>query len=391
MSIELKLDRDPTTPAKTAETGLRKSDLTENAVLTQVEDLSDEEKHQVQEFAKQIDISDSSIVRNYGTSIQEKSKTIASSTLSNVKTKDTGAISDSLIRMVVAMSAAKDDDGRNDFLSKFFRKVQVAGKNYIVRRQDAEKTLENIEKQLVGHQLKLTSDIKMLERLWNDNWEMFKALTLYIKAAEIAIEEARAGKLAELQRNAEESGKPEDAMLANKFAGDINRFEKRVTNLRLTRTICLQSAPQINMLMQDDEDLVDKLQSSIINSMSICRSQIAMSIAAKNNLNAATAANAVDDFTNEMLRRNAEQFHIGVVESAKAINRQIVDTDTIEYVTNEIVSAVVDYIAIENESAENRRNAVAVIAKSEHDLVHGVMSAVAQSAHGSAMTTPAST
>ena len=332
MSINLVLDGAANVPAEQPETGLRKAELTTDQVLSKVEELTDEEKQQVDSFAAKIDVSNTDIVLNYGATAQKKSATVASRTLQNVKTKNTGEVSELLIQMVTTMDAAEGGNDHKGFLTNFLSKLKVAGKTYMVKQQDVEKTLNDIEKKLEGHELVLKKDIKMLNDLWAENWETFKELTLYIKAAEIAIEQARSGKLVELQQQAEASGKPEDAMLADKFAKSINQFEKRLNDLRLTRTSCLQSAPQINMLMQNDEDLTMKLRSSIIITMPLWRKKIAMSIAMQNNLEAAKAANMVDDATNRMLREQAAQFHMGVVESAKAINRQIIDTETIEFV-----------------------------------------------------------
>lgn len=391
MAINLVLDGAPIAPTGQPQTGLRQVETTPEEVLSQVEELTDEEKQMVDNFAAKIDVSSTDIVLNYGASAQSKSAMVATRTLQNVKTKNTGEVSGLLIQMVTAMDVAETGGGRQGPLRDFLSKMRTAGKSFMVRQQDVEKTLNDIEKQLEGHELKLKADIKMLNDLWDENWETFKELTLYIKAAEIAIEKARTGKLVELQQQAEASGKPEDAMLADKFAKSINQFEKRLTDLRLTRTSCLQSAPQINMLAQNDEDLTMKLRSSIIITMPLWRKKIAMSIAMQNNLEAAKAANAVDDATNRMLREQAVQFHTGVVESAKAINRQIIETETIEFVNNEIVDAVTDYIAIEKEGAENRRKAANILAQSERKLVQGVMGAVAQSAQGSAMVTPAET
>lgn len=388
MSINLVLDGAANVPAEQPETGLRKAELTTDQVLSEVEELTDEEKQQVDSFAAKIDVSNTDIVLNYGATAQKKSATVASRTLQNVKTKNTGEVSELLIQMVTTMDAAEGGNDHKGFLTNFLNKIKVAGKTYMVKQQDVEKTLNDIEKKLEGHELVLKKDIKMLNDLWAENWETFKELTLYIKAAEIAIEQARSGKLVELQQQAEASGKPEDAMLADKFAKSINQFEKRLNDLRLTRTSCLQSAPQINMLMQNDEDLTMKLRSSIIITMPLWRKKIAMSIAMQNNLEAAKAANMVDDATNRMLREQAAQFHMGVVESAKAINRQIIDTETIEFVNAEIIGAVEDYIAIEREGAENRRKAAEILQQSESNLVRGVMGAVAQSVQGSSMVTP---
>ena len=349
--------------------------VTAEQVLSQVEQLSPEEKAQVEAFAERIDLHKPEIVTNYGATVQKQSAAIATKTLQDVKTKNTGEVSDLLVQMVVAMDGMEGGKDQSGFLSGLLKKLKVSAKSIQARNESAEKTLERIEKQLEGHKLGLQKDIAMLDALYEENWETFKALTMYIRAAEIALERARNGELQELYRRAQESGLPEDAMVADNFAKTLDQFEKQIHNLRLTRTSCLQSAPQIKMLQHNDEDMVIKLQSSIVNTMPLWRKKIAMAIAIQNNLQAANAANAVDDLTNRMLREQAAQFHTGVVESAKASQRSIIDIETIDYVNKEITGAVLDYIAIEQKGAQDRKAAVSVIANSERELVQGILSA----------------
>lgn len=351
--------------------------ITAEQVLTEVEQLTEEERKQVEAFADKIDLHKSEIVTNYGATVQKQSAAIATKTLQDVKTKNTGEVSDLLVQMVVAMDGAEGGKDHGGFLSGFLKKVKGTAVTVRTRNESAEKTLERIEKQLEGHKLNLHKDIAMLEDLYDENWQTFKALTMYIKAAEIALDRARSGELAELYRKAQQTGLPEDAMLADDFAKSCDQFEKQVHNLRLTRTSCLQSAPQIKMIQHNDQDMAMKLQSSIVNTMPLWRKKIAMSIAINNNLQAAQAATAVDDLTNRMLREQAQQFHLGVVESAKASQRSIIDVETIDYVNREITGAVLDYIAIEQQGAADRRAAVGVIANSERELVQGILSATA--------------
>ena len=374
--IQLVLDGVPEEPAADP-VQEQENALAAQKVLSEVEKLSAEEQAQVEAFAKKIDLHKSEIITNYGATIQKQSAAIATKTLQDVKTKNTGEISNLLVEMVVAMDGVEGGKDQGGFLSNFFKKIKGAAITTRTRNESAEKTLERIEKQLEGHKLNLQKDIAMLDALYDENWKTFKALTMYIKAAEIAIEDARSGELAELYAKAQASGLPEDAMLADNFAKNLDQFEKQVHNLRLTRTSCLQSAPQIRMIQHNDQDMTLKLQSSIVNTMPLWRKKIAMSIAINNNLQAAQAANAVDDLTNKMLREQAAQFHLGVVESAKSSQRSIIDIETIDYVNKEITGAVLDYIAIEQKGAQDRRAAVQVIANSERELVQGILSATA--------------
>ena len=374
MAIDLVLDGAETAAQPTA----LAPEVTTESVLAEVEQLTPEEQKQIEQFAGKIDIHKSEIVMNYGATIQKQSASIATKTLQDVKTKNTGEVSSLLIEMVGAMNGLSGGEDKGGFIQRFMQKVKGKALTVRTRNESAEKTLERIEKQLEGHKLVLQKDIAMLDDLYNENWETFKALTLYIKAAELALNKAKNEELPTLYAKAQETGLPEDAMKADEFAKQCDQFDKQVHNLRLTRTNCLQSAPQIKMIQHNDMDMAMKLQSSIVNTMPLWRKKIAMSIALNNNMQAVAASNAVDDLTNKMLREQAEQFHLSVVESAKASQRSIIDIETIDYVNKEVTGAVLDYIAIEQQGQKDRQNAVAVIARSEQELVQGVLSATAQ-------------
>ena len=374
MAIDLVLDGAETAAQPTA----LAPEVTTESVLAEVEQLTPEEQKQIEQFAGKIDIHKSEIVMNYGATIQKQSASIATKTLQDVKTKNTGEVSSLLIEMVGAMNGLSGGEDKGGFIQRFMQKVKGKALTVRTRNESAEKTLERIEKQLEGHKLVLQKDIAMLDDLYNENWETFKALTLYIKAAELALNKARNEELPALYAKAQETGLPEDAMKADEFAKQCDQFDKQVHNLRLTRTNCLQSAPQIKMIQHNDMDMAMKLQSSIVNTMPLWRKKIAMSIALNNNMQAVAASNAVDDLTNKMLREQAEQFHLSVVESAKASQRSIIDIETIDYVNKEVTGAVLDYIAIEQQGQKDRQNAVAVIARSAQELVQGVLSATAQ-------------
>ncbi len=378
MAIDLVLDGVDNAPAPSSVAPA----VTTETVLAEVEQLTPEEKAQIEQFAGKIDLHKSEIVMNYGATIQKQSASIATKTLQDVKTKNTGEVSSLLIEMVGAMNGLSGGEDHGGFIRRFMQKVKGKAITTRTRNESAEKTLERIEKQLEGHKLTLQKDIQMLDALYDENWETFKALTLYIKAAEMALDKARNEELAALYAKAQETGLPEDAMKADEFAKQCDQFDKQVHNLRLTRTNCLQSAPQIKMIQHNDMDMAMKLQSSIVNTMPLWRKKIAMSIALNNNMQAVAASNAVDDLTNRMLREQAEQFHLSVVESAKASQRGIIDIETIDYVNKEVTGAVLDYIAIEQQGQRDRQNAVKVIAQSEQELVQGVLSATAQRNNG---------
>lgn len=373
MAIELVLDGENTSPSS----AIVPTEETQQ-ILEKVEQLTPEEQKQITDFAKKIDIHKTEIVTNYGETIQKQSASIATRTLHEVKTKDTGEVADLLIEMVGAMNGVAQKEDTGGFISEFFKKVKNKAITVRSRNESAEKTLERIEKKLQGHQLVLQKDIQMLDDLYDENWNTFKALTLYIKAAEIALDKALNEELPAMYAKAQQTGLPEDAMLADDFAKQCDQFDKQIQNLRLTRTTCLQSAPQIKMIQKVDQDMAMKLRSSIVNTMPLWRNKLAMAIVQQNTITAVNASNAVDDLTNRMLQEQATQFHTAVIESAKASQRSIIDVETISIVNKEITDAVLEYIAIEEKGRQDRKQAVKVIADSERDLIQGVLSAKKQ-------------
>lgn len=373
MAIELVLDGENTSPSS----AIVPTEETQQ-ILEKVEQLTPEEQKQITDFAKKIDIHKTEIVTNYGETIQKQSASIATRTLHEVKTKDTGEVADLLIEMVGAMNGVAQKEDTGGFISEFFKKVKNKAITVRSRNESAEKTLERIEKKLQGHQLVLQKDIQMLDDLYDENWNTFKALTLYIKAAEIALDKALNEELPAMYAKAQQTGLPEDAMLADDFAKQCDQFDKQIQNLRLTRTTCLQSAPQIKMIQKVDQDMAMKLRSSIVNTMPLWRNKLAMAIVQQNTITAVNASNAVDDLTNRMLQEQAAQFHTAVIESAKASQRSIIDVETISIVNKEITDAVLEYIAIEEKGRQDRKQAVKVIADSERDLIQGVLSAKKQ-------------
>ena len=373
MAIELVLDGENTSPSS----AIVPTEETQQ-ILEKVEQLTPEEQKQITDFAKKIDIHKTEIVTNYGETIQKQSASIATRTLHEVKTKDTGEVADLLIEMVGAMNGVAQKEDTGGFISEFFKKVKNKAITVRSRNESAEKTLERIEKKLQGHQIVMQKDIQMLDDLYDENWNTFKALTLYIKAAEIALDKALNEELPAMYAKAQQTGLPEDAMLADDFAKQCDQFDKQIQNLRLTRTTCLQSAPQIKMIQKVDQDMAMKLRSSIVNTMPLWRNKLAMAIVQQNTITAVEASNAVDDLTNRMLQEQAAQFHTAVIESAKASQRSIIDVETISIVNKEITDAVLEYIAIEEKGRQDRKQAVKVIADSERDLIQGVLSAKKQ-------------
>lgn len=370
MALDLVLDGENTATADN-----KPATITEAAVLTEVEQLTPEEKEKVENFANKIDLHKTDIIDNYGSTVRKQSASVSSKTLADVKTKNTGEISHLLIEMVGVMNGtgAGSDKG-SGIIEKFLRKVKGEIVTFRTQNESVESTLVRIEKQLEGHKLTLEKDINMLDDLYAENWEIYKTLTLYIKAAEIAVGKAKQ-ELTVMYSDAQRSGRPEDTVKANDFSSQINEFEKQIDTLRRTRAVALQSAPRIRSIQQMDRALKRKLQTAVMDMLPLWRNQLAQSIAQQHTLIAAEAANAVDDMTDKMLREGAVQFHTAVTEAAKASQRSSISTDTIDFVYKEVVSAVSDVIAIEEAGKREREQAVHVLEQSEKNLVSGILSA----------------
>lgn len=366
-AIKLVLDGD--TPENSS-SEVNEAAVTPAQLLAKVERLSAEEELQITQFSRKIDLNRSEIAANYGVSVQKQSAEIASKTLNGVKNMHSGEIGDLLIRLVAAIDSLEGESDKSGSILSFFRRLRVSESEMKIKRENAEITIDQIERHLEGHKLTLQKDIILLDELYEENWELYKALTMYIKAGEQALERARETELASLVDRAKITGRAEDSMLAEIYEGNCDQFENQLHQLRLTRTICFQSAPQIIMLRRSDEELLIKLQSSIVNTIPLWKKQAAMAAALNNNRKAASAVGTLDEFTNSMVKNQASQLRMSLAESVRQAQRGYVDDSSIEHVNREITGAVFDYLNAERRGAENRCLAANVISRSENELIH---------------------
>lgn len=360
--IKLVLDGDPGAENSAA--------TTSEQLLARVEDLTAEEELQVSQFSRTIDLRKTDVASNYGATVQKQSAAIATKTLDGVKSMRTEEISGTLVRLVAAIDSLEGGSDQGGVLSGFFRKFSVSSDDMNIRRENAEIIISMIEKQLEGYKLTLRKDIILLNELYEENWQLYKALTMYIKAGESALERVRTTELTALEQNARITGRAEDSMRAEIFSGNCDQFENQLHQLMITRTICLQSAPQILMLKRSNEDMLIKLQSSIVNTIPLWRKKAAMSAAMNNNLKAARAVGTLDGLTNNMMMDHASRLRMSLAESVKHAQRDTVDASTIEFVNREIIGAVTDYMEAEQASYRNRRAAADAVYRSEQELVN---------------------
>jgi len=328
--------------------------------------LTEEEKAKVEEFSKSIDIKNSSLVMQYGAAAQQKIAEFSDSALENVRTKDFGEVGDMLSGLVVELKGITDDDSKG--LKGLFKRSRKSIEAMKTRYQKAEKSVDSIVSSLEGHQVILLKDISMLDKLYGINLEYLKELTMYIIAGEKKLKEERETTLVEMREKAKNSGLPEDAQAASDFEAMCDRFEKKLHDLKLTRTISIQMAPQIRLVQNNDALMTEKIQSTIVNTIPLWKSQMLISLGLAHSKQAMEAEKAVTDMTNELLKKNAEALHTATVEVAKESERGIVDIETLTQTNKELISTIEEVQKIQEEGRAGRRAAEAELVKIEDEL-----------------------
>ena len=328
--------------------------------------LTEEERKKVEEFSKGIDITNSSLVMQYGAAAQQKVADFSDSALENVKTKDFGEVGNMLSGLVVELKGITDDDAKG--IKGLFKRSRKKVETMKTQYQKAEKSVDAIVSSLEGHQVVLLKDISMLDRLYAINLDYLKELTMYIIAGERRLKEERETTLVELKTKAAESGLPEDAQAASDFEAMCDRFEKKLHDLKLTRTISIQMAPQIRLVQNNDALMTEKIQSTIVNTIPLWKSQMLISLGLAHSKQAMEAERAVTNMTNELLKKNAEALHQATVEVAKESERGIVDIETLQHTNRELISTLEEVQKIQEEGRAGRRAAEAELTKIEGEL-----------------------
>ncbi len=329
--------------------------------------LTPEERKMVDDFSEKIDLHDTNGILQYGAGTQSKMAEFSENALKNVQTKDLGEVGDMISGLVTELKDFDVEDDGKGFLGKLKK-----GGNKVVRLKanydKAEANVDKICEALEQHQVQLMKDVAMLDKMYEMNLSYFKELSMYILAGKKKLEEVRAGELADLTEKANSGNQPEDAQAVNDLQQQCERFEKKLHDLELTRTIAMQMAPQIRLVQSSDSVMIEKIQSTLVNTIPLWKSQMVIALGVEHSTQAAKAEQEVTDMTNELLRKNAEQLKTATVETAKASERGIVDLETLKSTNESLISTLDEVLKIQDEGREKRREAENELNKMELDL-----------------------
>ena len=328
--------------------------------------LTPEEQKMVNDFAAKIDIENTNQILQYGAGTQKKMADFSDTALENVKTQDLGEIGE-LISNVVGELKDFDVQEEGKFFG-FFRKQTSKIENLKNKYDKAQVNVEKITDSLQQHQVRLMKDSAMLDKMYEQNLNYFKELPMYILAGKKKLEETRNGKLAEMKNKAALSGLPEDAQAARDLDEKCSRFEKKLHDLELTRTIAMQTAPQIRLIQNNDTVMVEKIQTTIVNTIPLWKSQMVLALGIAHSAEAAQAQRQVTDITNELLRKNAETLHMATVETAKESERGIVDLETLQKTNADLIQTLDDVMRIQMEGRQKRQAAEMEMHRMEEEL-----------------------
>ncbi|MCB6992578.1 toxic anion resistance protein [bacterium 210820-DFI.6.37] len=334
--------------------------------------LSQTERQQVEEFAEKIDLYDSQTVLQYASGTQKQIADFSQQALNNVKTKDFGEVGETLTKVIGELrnfDAEEEKKGLFGFFKKSAGKMAALKTRY----EKAETNIENICKTLEGHQIQLMKDSAMLDQMYEMNQDYFKQLTMYIIAGKRKLENAKNKELPAMLTKAEASGMSEDMNAANDYASLIARFEKKIYDLELTRTISLQTAPQIRLIQNNDVLMSEKIQSMLVNTVPLWKSQMVIALGVEHANKAAQAQKAVTDMTNELLKKNAENLKTATVETARQMERGVVDVETLEQTNQLLISTIDEVMRIQEEGRQKREAAEGTLLKLENDLKQKLM------------------
>ena len=338
----------------------------EDSTKAQMSQLSAEEQKMVEDFATQIDITDSNTIMTYGAATQQKMADFSNKALDNVRTKDMGEVGTLLTGVVAELKGFNEEEekGIMGFFKKQTNKVAMMKTKY----DKAEVNVNRIVDMLQQHETRLMKDSAMLDKMYDMNLQYFKELTMYILAGKKRLAEAENVILPQLQEKARQSGLPEDAQAARDYQEMCERFSKKIVDLELTRTIAMQTAPQIRMIQSNDIQMVDKIRSTVVNTIPLWKSQMVIALGIHNATEAAKAQRAVTDVTNQMLLQNAEALKVATIETEKESQRGIVDIETLNKTNQSLISTFDEVMRIQAEGREKRKQAEAEMARMENEL-----------------------
>ena len=330
--------------------------------------LTEEEKRAVEEFSKKIDIGDSNLVLQYGAAAQKNIASFSENALSSVRTKDLGEIGKSLSELVVELKGFGQDEEEKKGLFGLFKKGGSKIESLKAQYAKVETNVDRIAHELEQHQVTLLKDVAMFDQMYELNLKYYKELTMYILAGKKRLAAVRSGELEELRKQAEASGAQEDAQRYNDMVQMCERFEKKLHDLELTRMISIQMGPQTRLLQNNDTLMVEKIQSSLVNTIPLWKSQMVLALGMEHSRQATAAQSAVTEMTNDLLKKNAEMLKTGTVATAKEAERSIVDIETLKHTNEHLISTLDEVLSIQRDGAAKRKAAEVELGKIEGEL-----------------------
>ncbi len=337
-----------------------------NAVKIDESMLNEAERKMVDDFAQKIDITDSNLVLQYGAAAQKNIASFSENALSNVRTKDLGQVGDALSQLVGELKTFGQPEKKG--LAGLFQKKRSELEAMKASYAKAESNVDRIVKVLEEHQVTLMKDIAMFDQMYELNTKYYKELTMYIIAGKKRLEYLRSNDLVQLREKAAQSGTQEDAQACNDLANLLDRFEKKLHDLELTRMISVQMGPQTRLLQNNDTQMLEKIQSSLVNTIPLWKSQMVLALGLEHGRQATAAQTAVTNMTNDLLRQNADMLKMGTIETAKEAERSVVDIQTLQHTNEQLISTLDEVMKIQTEGAQKRREAEAELGRIEGEL-----------------------
>ena len=330
--------------------------------------LSPAEQKVVLDFAEKIDLTNTGLVLQYGAAAQKNIANFSESTLGAVRTKDMGELGEMVTSLVAELKGFSAEEEEKKGLFGMFKKASNNIQNMKIKYDKAEANVDKIAEQLEGHQVVLMKDIALLDQMYEKNLEYFKQLTMYILAGEKKLAQERATTLQELYAKAQKSGLPKDAQAANDYAAMCDRFEKKLYDLKLTRQISIQMGPQIRMIQNNDTLMTEKIQTSLVNTIPLWKSQMVLALGISHSKQAMEAQRAVSDMTNSLLKKNADMLKMATIETAKESERGIVDIETLQHTNQSLISTLDEVVQIQTEGRQKRKEAEVELRRIEGEL-----------------------
>lgn len=330
--------------------------------------LSPEEQKVVNEFADKIDLTNSTMVMQYGAAAQKKIASFSDSALDKVKTKDLGEVGEDISNLVVELKGFDIDEEEKKGFFGFFKNTSNKITAMKARYDSAEVNVNKIAAALEAHQVQLMKDVVMLDKLYEMNLNYHKELSMYIIAGKKKLQQERATTLKELQDKARQTGLAEDAQAANDFAQQCDGFEKKLHDLELTRMVSVQMSPQIRLVQNNDKIMSDKIQSTLVNTIPLWKSQMVLALGLEHARQATAAQNAVTEMTNNLLRQNADLLKTGTIDTAREAERSIVDLETLRHTNQQLMESLDEVLRIQTEGTQKRREAEAELGRIEGEL-----------------------